>query len=97
MKIITTISEKDLYKPTLELLADTDDGFLTTSEIISKLEQKFNPSGHDSDIIDGRNDSFFSQKVRNIISHKDTSGNIIFEGWVEHDTVRHGLQLTTKR
>ena len=46
-------------------------GNVTTTELISELEKLINPTGNDAAILNGRNDSKFSQKVRNIVSHKN--------------------------
>lgn len=48
-------------------------GSINTTELISELERLMNPTGNDTDILDGRNDSKFSQKVRNIVSHQNSS------------------------
>ena len=88
------IKESELYIPMLEILAKEPSGFLTTSDLIKKLENRLTPQGRDDDLITGRNDTFFSQKVRNIISHKDTSTNPIFRGWVEYDQDNNGLRIT---
>lgn len=44
-------------------------GELTMSELINVLIDRMKPSGHDMDIIANRNDTYFSQKVRNLRSH----------------------------
>ncbi|MFB6349818.1 hypothetical protein ACFBZI_10345 [Moraxella sp. ZJ142] len=46
-------------------------GSVTTTELISELENLMNPTGNDTVILDDRNDSKFSQKVRNIVSHRN--------------------------
>lgn len=44
---------------------------ITTTELIGEIEQLMNPSGTDNDILSGRNDSKFSQRVRNLVSHRN--------------------------
>ena len=61
-------SEADLIMPTLTLLNQYADG-LTTSQLIRYLTSILQPEGHDSEIISGRKDTYFSQKVRNLKSH----------------------------
>jgi len=61
-------SEPDLIIPTLIELYDEPEG-LNTTGIITRLRIKLEPSGHDTEIIPGRKDDFFSQKVRNLKSH----------------------------
>lgn len=63
------ITEKQLVLPALYLMARKDDGFITTSELISKLTDVMQPTGEDAEILQNRNDTYFSQKVRNLKSH----------------------------
>jgi predicted HNH restriction endonuclease len=42
---------------------------VTTSQLIKHLIDVMHPSGHDMEIISGRHDTYFSQKVRNLKSH----------------------------
>jgi len=92
----TRIKERDLYYPTMKHLANAQDGFLLTSDLISRLEKELHPTGKDADIIEGRGDTYFSQKVRNIISHKDSPSNPIYKGWITYDSIRGGLEITQK-
>ena len=87
--------EADLVSPTLRLLAERKDGFIVTSELIGELTALFNPTGKDAEIIEGRSDTFFSQKVRNMISHRNSSNSFIANGYAEYDSKRHGLRITT--
>jgi len=61
-------SEPDLIVPALIELDKNPRG-LSTTELIAKLRYRLNPSGHDTEIISGRSDDYFSQKVRNLKSH----------------------------
>ena len=88
------ISEFDLLIPTLEILAAQPNGFMTTSQLIDALTEALKPSGQDAEILDGRQDTRFSQIVRNMISHKTSPGNIIAEGFAEHDDDLKGLRIT---
>ncbi|MCJ8324024.1 MAG: hypothetical protein HRU29_14750 [Rhizobiales bacterium] len=85
--------EKDLYNHALTIMVKHG-GFITTKQLIEELEALFQPTGHDAKILGGRNDSHFSQIVRNIVSHKKEEGNIIHSGLAEHDIKRHGLLIT---
>lgn len=66
---MSNYSESELVLPTLELLAASPSG-LTTSELIAKLTDRFNPDGPDAEILANRQDTHFSQKVRNLVSHR---------------------------
>lgn len=61
-------AESDLVSPTLEILAEYSDG-VDTSFLIKELTNRLNPEGQDMEILPGRQDTYFSQKVRNLKSH----------------------------
>lgn len=65
-------TEKDLIIPALQIIAEETYG-VTTTILISKLTEKLKPCGKDLEILKGRKDTAFSQKVRNLISHKSIS------------------------
>jgi len=64
------IPEADLIIPTLELLDGAPNGEMKTTDVIKALENMFGPEGEDGEILEGRQDTKFSQKVRNLKSHK---------------------------
>jgi len=66
------IKEKDLILPALYVIKR--DGKVTMSNLIKELTAVFNPTGDDAVILDNRKDTKFSQKVRNLRSHRDTNG-----------------------
>lgn len=61
-------SENDLIFPALQLLNQSEHG-LSTTKLIEQLRDRLQPIGHDIEIIKGRKDDYFSQKVRNLKSH----------------------------
>lgn len=63
------ISEQELVLPSLYFMYMKENGKITTSELIDLLTSLFHPEGLDAQILDGRNDTRFSQKVRNLKSH----------------------------
>lgn len=63
------ISERELVIPALNIMARFD-GEISTSTLIQELRSILKPSDHDATILEGRNDDIFSQKVRNLRSHK---------------------------
>ena len=65
---MTPISESELILPTLMLLGRSPEG-LNTSQLIERLVATLHPTGNDMRILAGRNDTRFSQKVRNLTSH----------------------------
>jgi len=86
---MTNYSESELVLPTLHLLRATPGG-LTTTELIAELRETLEPSGHDTEQLDGRNDDRFSQKVRNLVSH-DT---LVREGFATFDPETSTHQIT---
>lgn len=88
------ISERDLVIPSLGIMESRPDGFITTSELIGELEDIFMPAGLDAEIIPERSDTYFSQKVRNMISHRHSAGSFIQNGFAEYDEERRGLRIT---
>lgn len=86
------ISESDLAVPALRLARAKSEETITTSELIAELTELFNPSGKDADIIPGRKDSYFSQKVRNLISHRTGEGNFISSGYADY--TGDGIKIT---
>ena len=63
------ITENQLVLPSLYLMSHSKDGVIFTSELINKLTAILQPSGTDAEILSGRSDTYFSQKVRNLKSH----------------------------
>lgn len=90
----SAITESELYVPMLQILDKAPGGFMTTSAIVVELENLFQPKGIDAEILNNRSDTHFSQKVRNIISHKNVPGNPIHDGLVIYHNRRHGLEIT---
>jgi len=88
------IREKDLAIPTLQILAREPSGFASTQKLIQKLEDVFKPDGQDAEILANREDTYFSQKVRNMVSHRDTATSIIGQGYAVYLPEREGLQIT---
>lgn len=62
-------TEKELILPALKIIAEQTLG-ISTSELIHELRSMLQPSGRDILKLKGRSDDVFSQKVRNLISHK---------------------------
>jgi hypothetical protein len=88
------ISERELVVPTLRLLDDGDSGWMATSKLIARLTELFAPSGQDAEILEGRSDTYFSQKVRNMISHRDQSSSFIHNGLAHYE--REGLRISSQ-
>lgn len=92
LRTMTRISEAELILPTLFLLVQFENG-MTTKELIKNLTELLQPSGEDVEILSSRSDTKFSQKVRNLTSHKTLSK----KGLAVEPTVRGGrMKITSK-
>ncbi len=72
-------TEEELIDPSLFEIYKRG-GKITTSDLIKSLTKELNPQGEDSEILFGRKDTRFSQKVRNLVSHKK-----IYPKYVDYD------------
>lgn len=91
-------TEDQIRHEALVELASSSNGELTTSELIDRLTKRLQPTGKDAEIINERSDTHFSQKVRNLVSHRnqgtglETRGLAIYlqkiEGWSITDSGR---------
>jgi hypothetical protein len=88
------VTETDLVVPALRLAAERPDGFIATADLIPTLSDIFNPTGKDAEIAQGRSDTYFSQKVRNLVSHRGSS--FIAHGYADYDEQRRGIVVTQK-
>lgn len=61
-------TEGELVIPALEILQENPQG-VDMSFLITELTLRLSPEGKDVEILTGRNDTYFSQKVRNLKSH----------------------------
>jgi len=90
------ITEGELTIPTLRILNQSSDRWVTTTELKEQLTTLFKPSGTDAEILAGRSDTHFSQKVRNIISHKAQNSSFIKKGLADYSSAQHGLIITER-
>lgn len=60
-------------------------GSISTSDLIVELVDVLQPDGKDAQLLSGRNDSYFSQKVRNLKAHKTLEklgfASVTADGW----------------
>lgn len=68
------IPEADLIIPALNVMNTSPNGTISTTDLITTLTNSMNPTGEDLDILENRNDTKFSQKVRNLKSHNTMIG-----------------------
>lgn len=66
---MSRITKQDLILPALFLMAVQPNGIISTTKLIRELETLMKPTGIDMMVLAGRNDTRFSQIVRNLKSH----------------------------
>lgn len=66
--MVARISESELVLPALFLMS-SNSGHINTPALIEGLRDLLRPTGEDLEILSGRNDDKFSQKVRNLKAH----------------------------
>jgi hypothetical protein len=87
-------TEAEIRREVLTELATSKNGTLTISELIDLLETRLAPVGHDAEIIDNRSDTFFSQKVRNTVSHRNNGTGLQACGLAEYDGKSESWTIT---
>lgn len=76
------ISEAELILPSLYILSkQVGNAGVSTSDLIRILTELMKPKGADSMIINGRKNTYFSQKVRNLKSHN----SLIKDGYATYE------------
>ncbi len=90
------IRERDLAIPALKAAAKKPDGCISTADLISELENFFKPAGRNASTLSGRQDSYFSQIVRNLISHRKSPNSIFAKGYAEYFDDRKGIKITER-
>ena len=88
------VKEADLRIAALQLLAGAPGGFIATEKLIPALEDIFQPEGIDAAVLDGRSDTHFSQKVRNLVSHRNQPSGLVGKGYATYNETLEGLQIT---
>ena len=86
------IRERELVGPTLQIAANRPNGYISTTDLIVALTEWFVPEGEDAEILDGRNDTKFSQKVRNLIPHRVGKHTMFSLGYAEY--TGDGVKIT---
>ncbi len=87
------VRERDLVIPALRAAA-ANGGEIATSQLIEVLTEEFEPSGTDAEILDGRHDTYFSQKVRNLISHREAGTSMFTMGYAEYHAPSESIRIT---
>jgi hypothetical protein len=92
-KMPERVRERDLVIPAMRAAA-ANGGTITTTTLIDVLTHEFEPTGTDAEILDGRHDTYFSQKVRNLISHRENSTSMFSRRYAVYDASSESISLT---
>ena len=87
------ISESEIRGAALAVLAHAPNQTLTTTELIDILTRLMKPTGKDAKIATGRNDTYFSQKVRNLVSHRNSASGLSARGLASYDPANESWTL----
>jgi hypothetical protein len=87
-------TEGTIRKEALKELLKAPGQTQTTSQLIARLSKKMRPSGKDGDIAINRSDTYFSQKVRNLVSHRHQSTGLQSQGWADYEAASESWTLT---
>lgn len=88
------IREADVWKYALLVMSTMQNGYVATKELIKILTSILELSDQDKVTLKGRNDSKFSQIIRNLKSHRKSTTNFIYQGYAE--AVDEGFKITEK-
>ena len=89
-----TYTEAQIRKEALVELNQSKTGTLTTTELIELLEERMAPTGKDAEMAEGRGDTYFSQKVRNLVSHRDQQTGLSSQGLAEYEANDESWTIT---
>lgn len=87
-------TEEQIRNEILVELANSTNGSMTTTELIQTLETRLNPTGKDAELADNRSDTYFSQKVRNPVSHRLQGTGLEYLGLANYDPNYEGWTIT---
>lgn len=73
---MSNYTEKEIISVSIKLIEEA--GEMTTTELKESLHIEMKPSGNDLEILQGRKDTKFDQKVRNMVSHRKNNDLLIY-------------------
>lgn len=79
---MSAFSEEEIVPVVLDIIAGNPG--VRTSELIAESRRIMQPDGEDLEILNGRVDDKFSQKVRNIKSHDTIEDKVVTVGERNH-------------
>lgn len=88
------VPEPDIVIPALRAAAASPGGEITTTALIAKMVDLFQPQGEDAELIEGRADTKFTQKVRNLISHRSGPTSMFSKGYATYHAASESIRVT---
>ena len=88
------IRERDLIIPAIQAAAAKAGGEITTTELIAEMVDIFQPQGEDANLIEGRADTKFTQKVRNLVSHRAGPKSMFTKGYATYHPDSESIRIT---
>jgi len=92
-RMVGRIRERDLIIPALRAAAASG-GEIHMTKLIDKLIEEFDPRGEDAKIIQGRTDSKLSQKIRNLVSHRDSKRSMFSLSYATYHSELESIRIT---
>lgn len=83
MSITTKLGEQDITDAVMYILLEANRE-LTTSTVKAKVRELLEPAGKNLTPLLHRNDEVIDQIIRNIVSHRDNSSNIINLNYINY-------------
>jgi hypothetical protein len=80
--------------PALRALDASPGGEITTTALITEMVDLFQPQGEDAILIEGRVDTKFTQKVRNLISHRAGPNSMFSKGYATYHADTESIRIT---
>lgn len=90
-----TYTEDQIRNEVLVELEASETGELSISKLIEILEERLKPTGKDAEIAEGRGDTYFSQKVRNTVSHRDQGTGLSARGLAIYSADEESWTITS--
>lgn len=88
------VAESEIGLAALQIAATKPDGVASMDELKRGMPGRVNLSADDQSQSETRpNEEMWEQKVRNLVSHRTTPGNIFAEGLAEY-LPREGIRIT---
>ncbi|MEY8883519.1 hypothetical protein [Donghicola sp. XS_ASV15] len=86
-------TEGEIRIETLKYLSEVGRA-VSISDLIEVLTVRMKPSGRDAEIATNRDDSYFSQKVRNLVSHRESNTSITSRGFADYNADNETFTIT---